>query len=300
MSEPTTTDEDFIELEGTGAGVHEGIAVDSDGNALTAEQVESMRESAQPESTTAEAQPVDNSTEPKVESASNVDPDLIKWAEKKGGFDTTDLSPTAIKALEMARRTEQEYHRNNVEKSNLQKSLQQPQYNPYQQPQYQQPYQPPAPEQQLYDYNGNPVNVPQPPVQQAPVIDTDLAMLKFQVNHKDYEVGSALDEAMGEVVAQDPVFWANRLDQAYNIAKANLSSSDVESRIEAARREERERLTRKSSLSQPQSQATAPTQGKGFRNAADAESFMNTASKDEFNARIPEMEAALGLELRPK
>jgi hypothetical protein len=296
MSETTTTD-DIIDVEGTGAGIHEGIAVDSEGNALTAEQVEALREPAQPEEQAAEVQPVDNSTEPKVESASNVDPDLIKWAEKKGGFDTTDLTPTAIKALERARRTEQEYHRNNVEKSNLQKSLQ-PQYNPYQQPQYPQ-YQPPAPEQQLYDYNGNPVNIPVPQPQ-APVIDTDLAMLKFQVNHKDYEVDSPLDEALGEVVAEDPLFWASRLDQAYRIAKANLSSGDVETRIEQARREERERLTRKTSLSQPQSQATAPTQGKGFRNAADAENFMNTASKDDFNARIPEMEAALGLELRPK
>lgn len=296
MSEPTTTDSDeLIETDGTGAGVHEGMAVDDQGNALTAEQVQNL---AQPESTTAEAEPVDNSTEPKVESAS-VDPDLIKWAEKKGGFDTTDLSPGAIRALEIARKTEQEYHKGQVEKSNLQKSLQ-PQYNPYQQPQFQPQYQLPAPEQQLYDYNGNPVNMPQPQVQQAPVVDTDLAMLKFQVNHKDYEVGSQLDEAMGEIVAENPLFWATHLDDAYNMAKAKLSSSDVESRIEQARREERERLTRKSSLSQPQSQATAPTQGKGFRNAADAESFMNTASKDEFNARIPEMEAALGLELRPK
>ena len=295
MSEPTTTDgDDFIETDGTGAGVHEGIAVDDQGNALTAEQVQQL---AQPESTTAEDQPVDNSTEPKVETASEVDPDLIKWAEKKGGFDTTDLSPTAVKALEMARKTEQEYHRGQQERSTLQKALT-PQYQPYQQPQPQ--YQPPVPEQQLYDYNGNPVNLPVQQAPQVPQIDTDREMLKFQVNHKDYERDSPLDEAMGEIVAENPLFWASHLDDAYNMAKAKLSSSDVESRIEQARREERERLTRKSTLSQAQAQATAPTQGKGFRNAADAESFMNTASKDEYNARIPEMEAALGLELRAK
>lgn len=296
MSEPTTTDGDeYIETEGTGAGVHEGMAVDDQGNALTSEQVQNL---AQPDSTTADAEPADNSTEPKVETT-QVDPDLIKWAEKKGGFDTADLSPTAVKALEMARKTEQEYHRGQQERSTLQKALT-PQYQqPYPQP-YQPQYQPPAPEQQLYDYNGNPVNLPVQQAPQVPQIDTDREMLKFQVNHKDYERDSPLDEAMGEIVAENPLFWASHLDDAYNMAKAKLSSGDVEARIEQARREERERLTRKSSLSQAQSQATAPTQGKGFRNANDAESFMNTASKDEYNARIPEMEAALGLELRPK
>ena len=137
---------------------------------------------------------------------------------------------------------------------------------------------------------------------QATQTDTKMAMLEFRVEHPDYQQGSALDMEMGKVVAENPLFWADHLDQAYKIAKANMSGSDVESRIEKARSEEREKLARKSTLSQPSSQATAQTQADVIRTPQMAESFMNNKkiTTEEYNRRLPELESVLGVELRPR
>lgn len=300
MEDTTTTD--LVETAGTGAGVHEGMAVDAEGNALTADQVQQL---AQPDQTTAAAEvnQNENSTEPnKVESLSEDDKDLVEWAKKKGGFDTEDISPAALKALKLARTTEQQFHKDRQTQSELKRQLemaQQP-YQPYQQPA------PQVPQQPLYDAYGNQVDPSTlfPQQQQAqpqqPTVDPSIELLKFQVNHKDYEQGSDLDQEMGKVVAGDPLFWATRLDQAYKIAKANLAGSDTEARIEQARKEERERLTQKSALSRPAAQPTQQTATTSFRNATEAENFLNTASKDEYNAKLPELQAALGIELRPR
>lgn len=315
MDETTTTD--LVETQGTGAGVHEGILVDSEGNALTAEQVEAMREetAAQPETGTAEVRQ-DNSTElDSVErsASTSVDSetqDLINWARKKGGFDTEDLSSGAIKALKIARAQDQEFHKRSTEQSELKRALEHVS-SPYgQNPYFNQPYQPyppvqPQPQITGYDEYGQPVysnvNQPVPPqAPPAPTIDPKTAMLEFRVMHRDFEDGSDLDNEMGKIVAEDPYFWAGRLDQAYRIAKANLSGSDVESQIEQARREERERLTRKSALAQPSAQATTQPQSTAIRTAADAERFMATASKEEIAERRTDLEAALGLELGPR
>jgi len=309
MDETTTTD--LVETQGTGAGVHEGILVDSEGNALTAEQVASMREEAEPDTESAEARQ-DNSTElDQVErSASSNDDkdtqDLINWARKKGGFDTEDLSPGAIKALKIARAQDQEFHKYSSQQSELKRALEQarPQPQPIQYPN--QPYQ--YPQNTGFDEYGQPVYNGVNPQQQVPMVqaapvnqaDPKTAMLEFRVMHKDFEDGSELDREMGNIVAEDPYFWAGRLDQAYRIAKANLSGSDVETRIEQARREERDRLTRKSVLAQPSAQATVAPQTTAIRTAAEAERFMNTASKEQIAERRTELEAALGLELGPR
>jgi hypothetical protein len=157
MDETTTTD--FVETQGTGARVHEGIAVDAEGNALSAEQVQALEPEAQPDQS-AEAAPVDNSTDLKVESAALANKDLIDWAKKKGGFDTEDISPGAIRALEIARKTEQEFHDRNQQQSELRRQLDQ--VNTYQPPVYQQPYNP-EPVLTGYDVNGQPLySNPQP------------------------------------------------------------------------------------------------------------------------------------------
>lgn len=246
MEESTTPSEQ--ELPAGAASIVGGIPIDESGNALVLD--ETTDDEPQPESTPddeAEVTPEDNSTEPEVEVSQDTK-DLLAWAAKKG-IPAEEATPAVIKALELARQSEKNYHKGQQTQSELRKSLesgfkydQAPEYDPYEDDSEAAP---------------NPRGIDPR--------DLKIAMLDFQMNHKDYEQGSDLDMEMGKLVGENPTFWMNNLDQAYRIAKSSLSESGFEARLEEAkeeaRREERERLTAKSKLSQPAQQATGKASG---------------------------------------
>jgi hypothetical protein len=280
------------------ASVIGGVPVDQDGNALVIDDSTDQPQPDQPDKE-AEVTPEDSPTEPVVEESKSVDQetkDLLDWATKKG-IPTEEPTPAVIKALKLARESEQTYHKGQQQQSELRKSLEAFSYP-------QQPQQPPVqPQYDPYSQGDNEF-APTPPPQQQPQgidpRDLKIAMLDFKISHPDYVAGSELDNALGELVGQRPDFWLNNLDQAYEITKSKMDSGSFEARLEAAkeeaRREERERLTAKSKLSQPAQQSTS-----GKKNVQDfskltpenLDAFVAQANTAEYAKRRNEVNAVL-------
>jgi hypothetical protein len=133
--------------------------------------------------------------------------------------------------------------------------------------------------------------------------DLKMNFVMFTSAHPEIAGTPELEQAFGQVLGNNVASWATsteRLNQALAIAKAQVSESTLEARIEAARRDERERLTRNSALTQPAAQATAPIKTSSITSVRDAEAFMASHTQAEINERRDELESVLGLELGPR
>lgn len=282
-----------------------GIPIDEAGNALVIDDSTDPADEPQPQQAEleAEAPTEDNSTASEVEVSKELskdDQNLLNWAKKKG-LDTSETpTPGELKALKLARESEQRFHEGQTQRSELQKSLDNLKFQYPQQPapQLQQ-----TPEPQFDEYGNDITPQPQPqPQAQVPTVDPrdlKIAMLEFRQNHPDYQSGSDLDNELGKVVGENPVFWMNNLDQAYRIAKTNLDSSSFADRLEAAkeeaRKEERERLAKQSKTSQPAPQATGKSAKQDFSKLTpqNIDAWLAQVNNAEYAKRINEVNAVL-------
>lgn len=294
MAEDTTTD--LVDVEGTGAGIHEGIAVDADGNALTYDDIQALPDQSNEEST--DLADESNSTEQVRSESTSLDLDEdpnVTWAKKKG-IDPND--PAALAKLAKIARDNQRDFTKDRQASSMDAAMAQLSYAaPAWQdapvaPQYQAPQ---------YDEYGQPTYQPQPPV--ANMQNNQMNLVMFRSSHAlDIPAGSDLDQEIGKVISEDVSFWTSspvHLERALKLAKANLAESSIDERIEQARREERDRLTRKSSLQSPANQSSSQSSGNSITTVAQAENFLNTASKAEIAENRDKLERILGVELGP-
>lgn len=298
MAEDTTTE--YLETEGTGAAVHEGIAVDADGNALTEDDLAALPDLSSESTDLADDS---NSTEQVRSESTSLDLDEdpnVAWARKKG-VDPSD--PNAISKLaKIARDNQRDFTKDRQAQSSMDSvmsSLYQP-ASAWQAPPVDSQYQAPQ-----YDEYGQPTYQPQA-AYQAPVEDLTnnrMNLTMFTARHtQDIPAGSELDQEIGKVIAEDPTFWTSspvHLERALKLAKSNLAESSIEERIEQARREERERLTRKSSLQSPANQSSSQSSGNSITTVAQAEAFYNTATKAEIAEKRDVLERILGIEIGP-
>lgn len=262
MDDETTTTSDVETQTDGGQQMIGDVAVDEQGTALTDPSVDDDDDAdnePQPSQTTDEADEVESDDTP-TPAATELDPELAAWAEKKG-LDPSDPN-TLLKA---AREAEKAMHTNASKRSELEKQLSE------------------QPKSADLDYDE--IASLRAEMQE---VKTATAITNFYLNNPD---ARQLDDVMGKMVTENPRLKAAFADGHLGVEDIYLmakGSQGAESLKTEGGREALQSVAKKLKANAPTAAATTPRQSGGIT----AEAIENM-SLDEYRKRQPEIDAWL-------
>ena len=263
MAEETTTEAPVAD---GGSQVVNGVAIDSDGMAITESQPETT------ESAEAESIPEDNSQEaPTDKEPAQADNSTVEWLKKKG---VDPSSPEAIeKVAEMARNAEKAMHEKAQKARELEKSTE--------------------------------IKAEEIPADATPqdIDNVRVRNIEMRQELNDWRMNNPdkrdYEEAMTQVLNEDPAIKAMVREGYMSIDKLFAMAKGLDSTREATvksqtKRETLEELAQKQQAAVPQGNAVA-SGGSGVEsiNSQNVDRLVANMSVEEYRRRLPEINAAL-------